>query len=350
MSMDAVTSPESWARRLLALGEAVRAAVTAARGSGAELALPVAQEGGDTIFAVDRHVEPVIERAVAQWPDTCKPVLVVAEGFGRDGRRLFEAKKQAARGYRVMIDPIDGTRNVMYDKRSAWFIAMVAEDRGEATRLDDALAAVMVELPTSKAGWFDVFGATCDGAAWGRRAAVEGGAAHAPLPLQPSRAATLEHGFAQVANFFPGTKVLAAELMERIVEASVGPVTPGAAAVFDDQYITTAGQMVELMMGRDRFCCDLRPLFYDAQMRVGAKKQAAGGAQRGLVCHPYDVAGALVARRAGVILTDGFGRALDAPLDVHSAVHWCGYANERLRECIEPVIQQWLRERGVHPG
>jgi hypothetical protein len=52
--------------------------------------------------------------------------------------------------------------------------------------------------------------------------------------------------------------------------------------------------MVELMLGHDRFYCDLRPLFYD----VLAKQ--SGGAIRGLACHPYDVAGALVARQADV--------------------------------------------------
>ena len=131
--------------------------------------------------------------------------------------------------------------------------------------------------------------------------------------------------------------------MERIVERTLGAVEAGTAAVFEDQYITTGGQMVELMLGRDRFCCDLRPLFY-AVLR-GSGYTAA----QGLECHPYDVAGALVAATAGVILTDGFGRPLDAPLDVHTGVHWCGYANAELYRQIAPVIRVWLAEHGVRP-
>ena len=71
---------------------------------------------------------------------------------------------------------------------------------------------------------------------------------------------------------------------------------------------------------------------------------------RGLECHPYDCAGMLVAQKAGVILTDGFGRPLDAPMDVHSGVHWCGYANETLRKKIEPVILDWFKQRKVVPS
>lgn len=345
---DSLVSAQAWAQRLVELGLAVRDAVATARGSGDDLARPVAQEGGDTIFLIDRHVEPVIERTIEAWPNACKPIMVVAEGFGEDGRRRFDANQDASRGYRLIIDPIDGTRNAMYDKRSAWFIVAVAPDHGEATRLSDAFASAMVELPPSKAGWADVFAATAEGETWGRRLPLHGERTIGSLreqgeavAIQPSTAVTLENGFAQVSNFFPGTKVLAAELMERIVEATVGAVTPGSAAVFDDQYITTAGQMVELMLGHDRFCCDLRPLFYDA------KAQVTGETKRGLACHPYDMAGALVAQQAGVILTDGFGRPLDAPLDVHTETHWCGYANAALREQIEPVIQRWLQERGV---
>lgn len=93
------------------------------------------------------------------------------------------------------------------------------------------------------------------------------------------------------------------------------------------------------MTGRDRFCCDLRPLFYEILQREG------GTGKSGLCCHPYDVAGLPIARSFGVILTDGYGRTLDATFDVESPVHWCGYANDGLRQSIEPVIQAWLREK-----
>ena len=99
--------------------------------------------------------------------------------------------------------------------------------------------------------------------------------------------------------------------------------------------------MVELIAGHDRFCCDLRPLFYE----ILARRSDAGN--RGLECHPYDVAGALVARQAGVIITDGLGQPLDCPLDVTTGVHWCGYANQTIADQIQPVIREFLREQGA---
>lgn len=322
---------QTWADRLTALGLAVRKRLIQARDAGHDMATAVAQEGGDTIFAIDRHVEPVIEEHARSWRE---PLTLVAEGLGENGRASIGDGGKVT----VLIDPIDGTRNIMYDKRAAWFIAAACN----GSTLSTAFAAAIVELPTSKQGFADAFAATADGAVLATRMDLRSGGV-SPLPVKPSGAATLEGGFGQVANFFPGTKVLASQLMERIVEATMGRVVPGSASVFDDQYISTAGQMVELMVGHDRFCCDLRPLFY----RVLEKR--SGASVRGLECHPYDVAGLLVARRAGVIVTDGFGQPLDAPLDVHAPVHWCGYANQTLRQKIEPVIRAFFAEHGVQP-
>jgi hypothetical protein len=48
----------------------------------------------------------------------------------------------------------------------------------------------------------------------------------------------------------------------------------------------------------------------------------------------------------GVIVTDAFGRSLDAPLNVDADVAWAGYANEGIRRQIEPLLQAALRRRG----
>jgi hypothetical protein len=298
-------------------------------------AKPVAQEGGDVIFGIDREVEPIILREIASWPEECLPLVLIAEGLGADGRRTLGDAHSPTR-YRLIVDPIDGSRGLMYDKRSAWFIAAIAHDGGEETSLRDTFAAVLVELPTSKQTWCDSYMAASGIRATGRRVKV-GGADPRPIEVRPSTAADLRFGFAQVANYFPGTKVLASELMERIVEKTLGAVQPGEGLVFDDQYISSGGQMAELIAGHDRFTCDLRPLFYEILHERA----------RGLECHPYDVAGALVATQAGVVITDGFCQPLDAPLDVRTGVHWCGYANPTIARQVQPVIEQWLLERGV---
>ena len=150
------------------------------------------------------------------------------------------------------------------------------------------------------------------------------------LTLRPSRSDTIEHGFATVVRFFPGARDTLAAIDDEVAQALVPPA-PGRAACFEDQYASTGGQLYELIAGHDRWIADLRPL-----VRSG-----------GLCCHPYDLAGALIAAEAGVILADPSGGPLDAPLDVTSDVAWVGYANERLRARVEPVLQAALRRRGL---
>jgi hypothetical protein len=91
------------------------------------------------------------------------------------------------------------------------------------------------------------------------------------------------------------------------------------------------------MAGHDRFVADLRPLF---ERRKGASGPA-------LCCHPYDLCTELIARELGVIVTKEDGGALDSNLDITSDVTWVGYANARIRELIEPLLQQALRRRGL---
>lgn len=337
----------AWVDRLKQLGDAVRREIVSQRGR-TGLSRPVAFEGGDTIYEIDRRVEPLIIAHAERWASEAGPVEVIAEGLGEDGTRRFGSGEPT---WRVLIDPIDGTRNIMYDKRSAWFLAAVAPvvrtEGDAASMLADCVACVSMELPTSKSDRVDDFSATSDGPAVCVRSRLgEGGSVVGQTPgaIGPSRAPDLRHGWAQVVNFFPGTKTLAADLMERIARETLGVVRAGEALVFDDQYLTTGGQLVELMCGRDRFCCDLRPLMFEIVRANG------GEAAEGLCCHPYDMAGLLAARRAGVIVTDGFGGELDAPFSVGHAVHWCGYANGSLRAAIEPIIQGWLAEHGLEPS
>ena len=292
----------------------------------------------DTIYAIDAVVEPVLVEFCRDWARTT-PLVLVAEGLVDDGGREVDrlvfplgAREEEA-AIRVIVDPIDGTRGIMYDKRSAWALAGVAPNKGPGTRLRDIEVAVMTELPTSKMGFADVLSAVKGQGAWGRRVDLSNGT-DVPLPLRPSTAPGIDHGFASVANFFPGTKVLASELMEHLVRHLIGRADVTKATVFDDQYISTGGQFYELIVGHDRFNADLRPAFYRMQ-----------GQPAGLCCHPYDCAAWLIAEEAGVILTDDAGRPLDGPLDTTTGISWLGYANPQLRNAIEPLVREFLSQR-----
>ena len=340
---------KEWKLRLLKLGLSVQTHVTrlvreAARSSDYALAEAVGEEGGDRIYAIDRGVEVTLDVEIVVWPDECFPLLLTAEGMGSDGRHRFGDPDQPLR-WRMLLDPIDGTRMLMYDKRPAWFLAAIAPDRGEDTSLSDAIASVLVELPVSKQTFADAFVATARSATEAYRFAVserdvpaiESGC---PIPVGPTRRTDLSNGFLSVVACFPGTRRLAADLAERIAETT-GNIT-STPELFDDQYISTGGQMVQLMTGRDRCVIDLRPLF----------NRILGRAEhdRFIETHPYDMAGLLAAQRSGAIFTDGLGRSVDAPFDVTTGVHWCGYANAGIRALVEPIVLQWLADHGIEEG
>jgi hypothetical protein len=116
-------------------------------------------------------------------------------------------------------------------------------------------------------------------------------------------------------------------------------IPAGKAVIFEDQYISTGGQLYEMLMGHDRFIADIRNILY--------KKLAKEGKKPGHVCHPYDICTKMIASEAGIIITDVYGTRLDAPLDVLSPVDWIGYANANIRAEVEPILQHLLKKYGL---
>src|SRR4029079_2856188 len=74
----------------------------------------VAEEGGDTVFAIDRVSEAVLVERFAEMPREW-PCLLIASGLCGDGRRILPAGiDPSAVEIAVIVDPIDGTRGLMY--------------------------------------------------------------------------------------------------------------------------------------------------------------------------------------------------------------------------------------------
>jgi fructose-1,6-bisphosphatase/inositol monophosphatase family enzyme len=322
--------PRALLQPLLELHAAVRDEIVAAteRQHLEDLSTVDRVEASDTIYAIDVVGEDVVTR----FADTLArehSFVLVAEGL--EGRRHRDNADWV-----IIVDPIDGTRGLMYQKRSAWVLTGVAPNRGPDTSLRDIVLAVQTELPLVKQHLSDQL--------WALRG--EGAEARrfnrltrqsVPIRLRPSTATSIEHGYASIARFFPGGREELAAIDEAIVLGALGRPTPGKAHCFEDQYASTAGQLHELASGRDRFVADLRPLLRPLL--------AARGAPAPLTCHPYDICTALIAEEAGVIVTDAYGRPLDAPLNVDADVAWAGYANAHVRAQIEPLLLEALRSR-----
>jgi fructose-1,6-bisphosphatase/inositol monophosphatase family enzyme len=289
-----------------------------------ELARIDREATGDTIYGVDVVGEDLVH---AFCEEMSHRHSFVAIGEGLDSAESLNDRKAK---WRIIVDPIDGTRGLMYQKRSAWILTGVAPNRGTDTMLDDIVLAVQTEIPTVKQHLSDQMWAVKSQGATAERFNRFTGERVRFKP-RPSTAGTIAHGFAMIARFFPGVRTELAAIDEEIVMAALGPAQPGKAHCFEDQYISTGGQLYELMMGHDRFIADLRPLMKGI----------------GLCCHPYDLCTALIAGELGVIVKEPDGRALRPPLNLDADVAWAGYANEDIRRQIEPLLQDALRKRGL---
>jgi len=321
-------------RRLLcALGGAIRDGVLAGRLGLDAVSLSAVADyaGGDTIYAVDKFSEAAIltwfnNNWPAQWP-----VQVVMEGL--DGDLCFpEGKDVSETRWKCILDPIDGTRGLMYDKRSAWALGGIAPQKGEETRLSDIVAAAMTEIPVTKQWRADQLSATAEGPLVAEAFDIRG-LSSAPVFFAPSSAADFSHGFASLVKFFPEGRTLTAQIEERLWDELVGLNSSPSPTVFDDQYISTGGQFYEVISGRDRMIGDLRPMIF----RVLDMESS-------LVCHPYDSCAALVLQKAGAVYEHPLGGFPDAPLDTTSGVAWIAYANEGLASLARPVLQKILRQ------
>jgi 3'-phosphoadenosine 5'-phosphosulfate (PAPS) 3'-phosphatase len=100
---------------------------------------------------------------------------------------------------------------------------------------------------------------------------------------------------------------------------------------FDDQYISSGGQLALIALGTYRMVVEPRALI---AQRSGQPTQT---------CKPYDVAGAvLVAEEAGAIVTDLNGAPLDHPLDATTPVGFCAFHNPATRRRLWPYLMRAL--------
>jgi len=325
---------ENLRRLLCALQDHIRDAVIASRGMHAKSFARIdAVTQADTIYHVDKISEAAILSWFARkWPRSM-PVELVMEGI-EDGANLTFPRGTPVQEtlWKCILDPIDGTRCIMYDKRSAWSLAGIAPQRGAKTNLRDIVVAAMTELPTTKQSRSDQF------------SAVRGGKLHATacdlpgtrpriLPVRPSTARDFKHGFASFVRFFPDGRALTAQIEEQIWRELYANETGSSPLIFDDQYISTGGQLHELLTGRDRLVADIRPFVF--------KKLNLPSS---LTCHPYDICTALLLEAAGGVVEAPLGGPLKTPLDTTTPVAWLGFANPHLARLARPAIRRALRE------
>jgi len=329
---------ERWRPRLVNLCDELRSltreALLAAdrEGSLDALARPHGMGQGDVTFGLDVPSEERIaawQREVAR----AEPLSVLTEDAG--WRHMGPDENGGARalagfdhgGPRIAIDPIDGTRNLMADLRSAWTeIAFAPPGMGEP-RLSDCTGGIVSEIPGTLAARYRRL------VSGGRECTLEladlaGGSRVERRPLRADDDARVDHGYFPFFRYEPPQRPAIARLEADFFARLVRHEGASMRAIYDDQYISSAGQLVLLALGRYRMVVDAREL---VRRRFGTP---------GVTSKPYDLAGAVVcARAAGVVVTAAEGGPLDFPIDATTPVAYAGYANERTRARLEP---HWL--------
>ncbi len=296
---------------------------------------------GDVAFGIDVPTEEVL----SAWLDEQAqrgPLSLLTEdtgwrhrGPGPDGPVDLPGFDHG--GPRISVDPIDGTRCIMADLRSAWTVLGFAGPGESQPTFLDLTGGISAELPTSRAAVYRVFTAERGKGCTLETSPLEGSPSEASVSRtgSPSEASVVrvddddraDHGYFCFFRYEPAQRVpivaIETAFLGRLAERE------GAATrtCFEDQYLANAGQLALLTLGTYRFIADVR-----ATLSVGTS-----------ATKPYDVSGAILcAQEAGCVVEDPRGEALDFPIDATTPVAWVGYANAptatRLRPHLTAVL------------
>ncbi len=126
MATSSIHDPLAVVERLRSFQTTVRDALIRSRECSGDLHAVTRSSAADTIYAIDTQVDPLLESFCEQWAAEDGPLVVIAEGLEDEQGREVESRtfphgaSAADARLRLIVDPIDGTRGIMYDKRSAW--------------------------------------------------------------------------------------------------------------------------------------------------------------------------------------------------------------------------------------
>lgn len=309
---------------MVAMADAIRRAAAGelrrAPGVG-PLPRPVGQGAGDVTYALDRATETALDGQFLALAAVA-PLSLFSEDAGwrhrgPDGRGgSVELSGFDHGGPRVMVDPVDGTRNLMADLRSAWTVIALCPPGPEEPRLSEVELGLVSELPDSRSERFRSLAARRGRGARLALHELRSGHALEEMPLCVDDDGRVDHGYFSFFRYTPALRPLVARLEADFFASIERDEGADLRHCFEDQYISNGGQLALLALGTYRFIADLRA---DLAPRIDAPCTTS---------KPYDCAGAiLVAREAGCVLTAADGGALDFPLDATTPVAFVGYAN-----------------------
>jgi fructose-1,6-bisphosphatase/inositol monophosphatase family enzyme len=328
----------STARLADAMREAARTELLRARASGdfSRVARPVAVGAGDLTYGIDAPTEEVLTRWLLEQARHGPLSLLTEDAgwrhFGPGPAGPGELPGFDHGGPRIVVDPIDGTRNLMTDLRSAWsVIALCGPGKGEP-RQSDVVHGLLSEIPTSRAGSWLRLCADKGGACEFEEFALHSGqSARAPRTLRADADDRVDHGYFPFFKYMADMRVMIGEVETRFLARLEQHERADVRNCYDDQYISNAGQLVCLITGQYRMIAELRAHLAERRGRAT------------LTTKPYDIAGALLcAEAAGCVITDALGAPLDFPLDARTPVSFVGWHNSATQRRLRPHLDAAL--------
>jgi fructose-1,6-bisphosphatase/inositol monophosphatase family enzyme len=326
-----------WEARLVAMADAIRQAAHAELGAGlgtGQLPRPVGQGAGDVTYALDRATETVLEENFnAYAAQQALSLFTEDTGWrhrgpdGRGGNQELEGFDHG--GPRLVVDPVDGTRNLMADLRSAWTVIALCPPGPAEPRLSEVELGLVSELCVSNAERFRSIAARRGGGArLSLRTRLDGHTVE-EASLNADDDDRVDHGYFSFFRYTPALRPIIARLEVDFFGALEREEGADLRHCFEDQYISNGGQLALLSLGTYRFIADLRA---DLAPRIDAPCTTS---------KPYDCAGALlVAQEAGCVIRAADGGELDFPLDATTPVSFVGYANSPTAARLAPHLER----------
>lgn len=314
--------------------EAARSPLWAAvrSGAAADLARVVSQGAGDQTYAIDQPTEEVLSVWLEEQARVA-PLSVLTEdagwrhmGPGAHGPRELAGFDHG--GPRIVVDPIDGTRNLMTDLRSAFSVVALAGPGADAPRQAEIQLGLLSEIPTTRAAsWRRLHAARGAACWWEEHALVSGFPIAAAHRIQADNVLRVDHAYFPFFKYMADLRAPIASIEAAFLERLATHERADIRNCYDDQYISNAGQLVQLIEGRYRMIADLRAWL--AQHR----------GQPTLSTKPYDISGALIcAQAAGCCVLDPLGAELDFPLDTSTHLSFVGWHNSLTQQRLAPHL------------
>jgi hypothetical protein len=292
---------------------------------------------GDLSYAIDKAPDKLLEKTFEEWGQEM-PMIVIEEEWG--ATTFPKGTHPEDCEIRLIIDRLDGTREIMYAKNKAWILTGIAPNKGVKTYLDGIEIAVQTSVGKNVFGEDEVLWATKKHKTVLEIWNLDKKKFKKELPVSPSKAKTIEHGFLPIVLYFEGYKKVLGSIADKLTEKILGPVHKGLSRVFDEQYISSGGELANLVTGKYRGVIDIRPFL-----------GRITGTPFGLCAHPYDLCTELIVDKAGAII-DCFGVYTDridkrVPLDAKTDVAFIAFANKDIKKQVEPALKEILSGYGI---